>query len=83
LKDHQLKALNLRSGSIYTAQLYLIYANKENPGPGTEQLATIIRDEVRRNTVDLLQKQIQHSQKLSQSKAAFSFLIKKELFGSH
>jgi DNA-binding transcriptional LysR family regulator len=51
LNSHQLKALKLRNGSIYSAQLYLIYGNKENPGPGTEQLATIIREEVRRNTV--------------------------------
>jgi DNA-binding transcriptional LysR family regulator len=50
LNSHQLKALNLRNGSVYSAQLYLIYGNKENPGPGTEQLATIIRDEVSSNT---------------------------------
>ena len=52
LNSRKLKALNLRDGSIYSAALYLIFANKENPGPGTKRLATIIRDEVRSNTVE-------------------------------
>jgi DNA-binding transcriptional LysR family regulator len=52
IDNHQLKALNLRDGSIYSAALYLLYANKENPGPGTERLAAIIREEVRRYTME-------------------------------
>jgi len=52
LNNHQLKTLNLRDGSIYSAPLYLIYANKENPGPGTERLAEIIREEVKRHSIN-------------------------------
>jgi hypothetical protein len=31
LASKQLKALNLRSGSSYSAQLYLVYANRASP----------------------------------------------------
>jgi len=46
LNEGQLKALDLRSGSNYSAPLYLVFANKENPGPGTKLLAQIVRDTV-------------------------------------
>lgn len=46
LKNKQLKALNLSAGATYSCQLYLAFANKENPGPGTKKLAKIIKNEV-------------------------------------
>jgi DNA-binding transcriptional LysR family regulator len=43
LDSGQLKPLNLASGKQYTAFLYLLFANKQNPGPGTKRLADIIQ----------------------------------------
>jgi len=50
LKSRKLKILNLQSGSVYKAPLYLIFAQKDNPGPGTKQLAKIIKSEIDNNT---------------------------------
>jgi DNA-binding transcriptional LysR family regulator len=49
LDNQQLKTLKLQSGSSYSTSLYLIQANKLNPGPGTRQLASIIRSKLEKN----------------------------------
>jgi len=42
-----LKPLRLREGAEHWAQLYLIYADRDQPGPGAMRLADIIRLEVK------------------------------------
>ena len=41
-----LKPLELRDGGERTAQLYLVYGERDNAGPGTLRLAAIIREQV-------------------------------------
>ena len=48
LQDGSLKILPLRGGRVRTAQLYLIFADRDAAGPGTLRLAEIIREEVER-----------------------------------
>src|SRR5256886_4413774 len=43
----KLKPLPLREGAERVGQLYLVYADRENAGPGTLRLAQIIRDSVK------------------------------------
>src|SRR5438093_1281004 len=47
LRDGKLKPLPLREGAERVGQLYLVYADRENAGPGTLRLAEIIRDSVK------------------------------------
>ncbi|HUQ75464.1 MAG TPA: LysR family transcriptional regulator [Burkholderiales bacterium] len=42
-----LKPLALREGGVRTGQLYLVYADRENAGPGTLRLAQIIHEMVK------------------------------------
>ncbi|MDT8405260.1 LysR family transcriptional regulator [Sulfuriflexus sp.] len=42
-----LKALPLREGGRYKATLYLVYGQPGEPGPGTQLLAELLRDEAR------------------------------------
>lgn len=42
LDDGTLIPLKLREGGLYTASLYLVYGNTENPGPGSRQLADLL-----------------------------------------
>lgn len=44
-----LKPLPLREGAERVATLYLVYADRDAAGPGTQRLAQILRDEVRKN----------------------------------
>lgn len=46
LEDGSLKPLMLEHGASYDANLYLLFADVHNPGPGTRKLAQIIRDRV-------------------------------------
>jgi DNA-binding transcriptional LysR family regulator len=46
LEEGSLKPLPLRDGRERYAQLYLIYADREAPGPGVVRLAQIIREKV-------------------------------------
>jgi DNA-binding transcriptional LysR family regulator len=46
LKAGTLKPLPLREGGVRTGQLYLVYADRENAGPGTLRLAEIIHEMV-------------------------------------
>jgi DNA-binding transcriptional LysR family regulator len=48
LEDGSLKILPLRGGRVRTAQLYLIFADRDTAGPGTLRLAEIVREEVER-----------------------------------
>jgi DNA-binding transcriptional LysR family regulator len=48
LERGALKPLALREGGERVATLYLIYAERDSAGPGTQRLAQIIREEVRR-----------------------------------
>jgi len=47
LRDGKLKRLPLREGAERVGQLYLVYADRENAGPGTLRLAQIIHDSVK------------------------------------
>src|SRR5437762_619274 len=47
LRDGKLKPLPLREGAERVGQLYLVYADRENAGPGTLRLAEIIREIVK------------------------------------
>jgi DNA-binding transcriptional LysR family regulator len=47
LKAGTLKPLPLRDGAERTGQLYLVFADRENAGPGTLRLAEIIRELVK------------------------------------
>ena len=47
LKDGKLKPLPLRDGAERVGQLYLVYADRENAGPGTVRLAEIIQEMVK------------------------------------
>jgi DNA-binding transcriptional LysR family regulator len=47
LDEGLLKPLPLREGAEHWAQLYLIYADRDQPGPGAMRLADIIRLEVK------------------------------------
>jgi DNA-binding transcriptional LysR family regulator len=47
LKDGKLKPLPLRDGAERVGQLYLVYADRENAGPGTLRLAEIIQAAVK------------------------------------
>jgi hypothetical protein len=38
----------LRGGRVRTEQLYLIFADRDAAGPGTQRLAAIVREEVER-----------------------------------
>lgn len=46
LSDGTLKILPLRGGRVRTAQLYLIFADRDAAGPGVLKLAEILREEV-------------------------------------
>jgi DNA-binding transcriptional LysR family regulator len=48
LADGSLEILPLRGGRERTAQLYLIFADRDAAGPGTLRLAEIVREEVER-----------------------------------
>jgi DNA-binding transcriptional LysR family regulator len=48
IADGSLKVLPLRGGRVRTAQLYLIFADRDAAGPGTLRLAEIVREEVER-----------------------------------
>ena len=48
LGDGSLKILPLRGGRERTAQLYLMFADRDAAGPGTLRLAEIVREEVER-----------------------------------
>src|SRR4030095_2937323 len=48
LEDGSLKILPLRGGRVRTAQLYMMFADRDAAGPGTLRLAEIIREEVER-----------------------------------
>ena len=48
LEDGSLKILPLRGGRVRTAQLYLMFADRDAAGPGTVRLAEIVREEVER-----------------------------------
>lgn len=43
LKDNELKSLPLKEGKSGTAKLYLVYANLDQVGPATQQLASILK----------------------------------------
>ena len=47
LKDGKLKVLPLGEGAERVGQLYLVFADRENAGPGTLRLAEIIRETVK------------------------------------
>src|SRR5438874_868135 len=47
LRDGKLKPLPLREGAERVGQLYLVYADRENAGPGTLRLAEIIQESVK------------------------------------
>ena len=49
LESGALKPLPLREGAERVATLYLVYADRDAAGPGTQRLAEILRDEVRKN----------------------------------
>ena len=46
LAQGTLKPLRLREGEVRFAELYLIIAERDDPGPGTLRLAQIIREAV-------------------------------------
>jgi DNA-binding transcriptional LysR family regulator len=46
LNDGSLRILSLRGGRKRTAQLYLIFADRDAAGPGVLRLAEIIREEI-------------------------------------
>lgn len=46
LRAGTLKPLELRDGGTRLGQLYLVYADRDNAGPGTRRLAEIIRERV-------------------------------------
>jgi DNA-binding transcriptional LysR family regulator len=48
LDEGTLKILSLRGGRVRTAQLYLMFADRDAAGPGTLRLAEIVREEVER-----------------------------------
>jgi DNA-binding transcriptional LysR family regulator len=48
LERGALKPLALREGGERVATLYLVYAERDTAGPGTQRLAQIIQEEVRR-----------------------------------
>jgi DNA-binding transcriptional LysR family regulator len=48
LEEGSLKILPLRGGRVRTAQLYLMFADRDAAGPGTLRLAEIVREEVER-----------------------------------
>src|SRR3989440_6802142 len=48
LQRGALKPLALREGAERVGQLYLVYADRENAGPGTLRLAQIIQEQVKR-----------------------------------
>ena len=48
LEEGSLKILPLRGGRVRTAQLYLIFADRDAAGPGVLRLAEIVREEVAR-----------------------------------
>jgi DNA-binding transcriptional LysR family regulator len=48
LRGGALKPLELRDGGERVGQLYLVYADRDNAGPGTVRLAQIIREIVKR-----------------------------------
>jgi len=41
-----LKPLALREGAERTGELYLVFADRDNAGPGTRRLAQILRERV-------------------------------------
>src|SRR5437899_1864041 len=47
LRDGKLKPLPLREGAERVGQLYLVYADRDNAGPGTLRLAEIIQEQVK------------------------------------
>lgn len=47
LAQGTLKPLRLREGAVRFAELYLIIAERDDPGPGTLRLAQIIREAVK------------------------------------
>ena len=49
LRSGALKPLPLREGAERMATLYLVYADRDAAGPGTQRLAEILREEVRKN----------------------------------
>jgi hypothetical protein len=48
IDDGSLRILPLRGGRVRTEQLYLIFADRDAAGPGTQRLAAIVREEVER-----------------------------------
>jgi DNA-binding transcriptional LysR family regulator len=52
LRAGTLKPLELRDGGERVGQLYLVYADRDNAGPGTLRLAQIIRETVKRECED-------------------------------
>jgi DNA-binding transcriptional LysR family regulator len=48
LQRGALEPLALREGGERIATLYLVYAERDTAGPGTQRLAQIIQEEVRR-----------------------------------
>ena len=49
LADRTLEVLPLRGGRVRTAQLYMMFADRDAAGPGTLRLAEIVREEVERS----------------------------------
>jgi len=49
LESGALKPLPLREGAERVAMLYLVYADRDAAGPGTQRLAAILRDEIGKN----------------------------------
>jgi len=47
LAQGTLKPLRLREGAVRFTELYLIIAERDDPGPGTLRLAQIIRESVK------------------------------------